>query len=111
VNCKQNDIAVIVGFGDATSYIREAMLKAMGIPRRMVRLRPPHGDGNCTADFVWHFDEPLVVRVEGVRVTIFGAADHVLRPLRDSDGEDEMLRIAKLRPREMRLAKLLGVDL
>ncbi|WP_066338334.1 hypothetical protein [Azohydromonas lata] len=111
MNCKQGDIAVIVGCGDATGYIREAMLKVVGIPRRVVRLRPPCGDENCTADFVWHFDEPLIVRVQGAKVTIFGAADHVLRPLRDTDGEDEMLRIARLRPREMRLAKLLGVDL
>lgn len=93
LNCKPGDLAIVVRANDGVS----------GIIGSVVRVTVPHVINGKPA---WRLETPLscVMRMGGracgVRVKagefvqIDGVPDAWLKPLRDSDGEDEMLRIA-----------------
>lgn len=89
--CRQGDIAVIFTVGDTTGLARAVMQAAIGKPVRLLGLREPVGNGGCSADFVWRFEQPLVVEVQGCVATIHGASDRVLKPFRGLD-EDENIK-------------------
>lgn len=110
MNCRPGDLAMLVGLSDSTGLIRQAMRQCLGRVVRVTHLRPPRSS-DCSAELVWHFELPLVVELSGYTIQFDGAGDAVLRPLRDTDGEDEVLRLAKPRPAEMRVEPLPGENL
>jgi hypothetical protein len=75
MNCKPGDLAVIV----------RARL-APPLLGRLVKCIAPRDDD------AWWVDIPLTCPVTGE--TWFSVYDRALRPIRDQDGEDEILRIA-----------------
>lgn len=98
MNCKPGDLVMIfrtgaAGHGQASRIARAAV----GRPARVTHLRLPES-GCCTAALVWDFEQPVRVRCDGKDWFVTGAADAVLRPLRD--GDDETLAWAG-RPREL----------
>jgi hypothetical protein len=75
MNCKPNDLAVVVR-STANKHL-------IGRVIRVIRLCPDDTDCPC-----WEF-EPTLFDLRGRR--IWSAEDHCLRPLRDSPGRDETL--------------------
>ena len=82
MNCKQGDLAVIVRGSAFQKYIGHVV--------QCVTLR-------CTDPAMWAIDRSL----DGDQIAWIMVPDSCLRPLRDSDGEDEMLRI-KGKPQRIR---------
>ena len=92
MNCKKGDLAVIV---------RQAPLdpRSLGAIVEVVETGPTikfHvlGGGVFPSWFV-RSKEPFVMH-NGRKSTYFFVPDALLRPIRDNDGQDEMLRIAGL---------------
>ena len=82
--CKQGDLAVIVrSAGDNGGKIVRCVSLLPALP-----FRKP--DGTIISGPAWVVD-PHVVGWDGDRLP--GVRDVLLRPLRDSDGEDEMLQL------------------
>ena len=101
MNCKQGDIAVIVR--SAGSNVGKIV--------RCVSLIPMHTfylpDGSLVHGPSWVVEPP----VRGWNGdSIPGVRDALLRPIRDSDGEDEMLRLAGL-PVDVMQKLLAGVSI
>ena len=87
LNCKQGDLAVIV-----RSYAGNE--GAVVTCRRLIPAWARHGvDGKLRIGPGWETDRNFV-KANGLVDNI--VADDQLRPLRNSDGEDEMLRLAGL---------------
>ena len=92
LNCKEGDLAVIVrstagNEGKIVRCVRLRGLKPQAYPDR-VELAPS-----------WEVDRPLV----GWNGTVGNnIEDSRLRPIRDDDGEDEMLRIAGVPARKLK---------
>lgn len=90
MNCKPGELAMIVSVGPKIEDLRYEVAKmAIGIPVRVVRLAPPNV--SCSAALAWYFEEPIAVLYGGSTYHVTGAADDVMRPLRDQPGTDEML--------------------
>ena len=85
MNCKQGDLAVIV-----KAVCKENIGKLVVVTAYQFGVELSDGrviDG-------WLFEGPKMKGMGGVPVTVI--PDDFLRPIRDNDGEDEMLRIAGL---------------
>ncbi len=85
MNCKQGDLAIIV-WCSVTENIGKVRT-CMESSRELFEQR----DGSVIARFAWRVDQPLP-GWDGSDV--WWVPDEMLRPIRDNDGEDEMLRIA-----------------
>ena len=90
LNCKQGDLAIIVrsqlgNAGRVVTCLRIASPE---------NLRETFGSTMEKHGLIWRIDTPVKWSnwVRGV-VEVPFMADEVLRPLRDSEGEDEMLRL------------------
>lgn len=84
MNCKPGDLAVIVNSEDTP--------KAVGSIVRCIKYEPGHNGRPA-----WIIDKNFGDRIsdDGRRLIIGNwFADFCLRPIRDQDGEDEMIRIA-----------------
>lgn len=86
-NCKVGDLAVVV---------RSVTGRSIGRIVRVVRAAPYPGlrnqDGSIERGLVWETDTLFKTVISGEMHPY--KLDKELRPLRDQDGEDEMLRIA-----------------
>jgi hypothetical protein len=99
MNCKPGDLAFVfrsdtgLNLGKIVRCVRlhdSATHDVDGVPFTPGAARPR-----------WVIDPPLVARMESGRLSpLYSAPDDQLRPIRDNDGEDEMLRIAG-KPREV----------
>lgn len=90
MNCKQGDIAVVVrSFAGNEGKVVQCL--------RFVTSRISFPDGRTRALGAWLIEPPLL-DWRGMLSSYM--LDEQLRPLRDNDGEDEMLRIAG-RPKEV----------
>jgi hypothetical protein len=88
MRCCPGDIACIYRVhGCDHPKLREACEAALGIPVRLVA---------ADEDGMWTFEDVIVVRLGliGLPFKIEAAHDSILMPLRDNDGEDEVLRLA-----------------
>jgi len=85
MNCKQGDLAIVV---------KALNPKNLGKIVRCIRFLPSHvlldPDGVLRAHDCWGLDTVLLAWDNDPTKVIL---DSYLKPLRDSDGEDEMLRI------------------
>ena len=79
LNCKRGDLAVVIKSGKSYGYVVTCLDRYDG-PWRNVGYTPG-----------WHVDQELPQISGRARPFI---ADFNLRPIRYSDGEDEMLRLA-----------------
>ena len=87
LNCKQGDLAVIVR---STCGNLGKIVRCKKLCMHHWFIQP---DGSLIAGLAWVVDPPVI----GWRGDVLpGVLDAVLRPLRDNDGEDEMLRLAGL---------------
>lgn len=80
MNCKPGDLAVIVQADNKANLGKMVVVREFVPDAEFI-------DGPC-AD-AWTFDGPVMFGVSGARVKRI--QDYKLRPLRDSDGEDETL--------------------
>lgn len=93
LNCKPGDMAVVIGDGPFAGMIVEILYAA---PMEEFNLPDgyPHEAGG-PAEWVIKMPRPvpaLIERSSIPRMTIYGCGrDSRLRPIRDSDGEDETL--------------------
>lgn len=96
MNCKPGDLAVIVRSNVGNEGAIVQVIKALGV-------EPEFGGyiwrkGVCRGQFCWlvKSNRPLKTSAGGARWSKLEipVPDSVLRHIRDSDGEDEMLRIA-----------------
>ena len=85
MNCKQGDLAVIVRSSAGNEY------KIVRCLRFIPRLLQLGRNGRVMETPCWEIDTPLRGFLGTIDCFI---SDSQLRPLRDSDGEDEMLRLA-----------------
>jgi hypothetical protein len=88
MNCKPGDLAIVVS---------PRAKNAGKIGRCVSRYDGPWLDGEGPG---WVLDGTVLYRHDGTRKRINVIMDKWLRPIRDNDGEDEMLRIAG-KPREV----------
>ncbi len=95
MNCRPRDIAMVVNCGCAATCNCCGQRVTTVRPGTVVRVLELLSNGEWTLeDRIWvdrAFDCGLPLRGSVVSI-----ADDVLRPLRDSDGQDEILRIAGL---------------
>ena len=93
MNCKQGDLAVIVRsqLGNAG---RVMTCLCIATPEELFAT---FGNTMTRHGSIWRVDVPLQWKAwfHG-QIEVPYMADEVMRPLRDSEGEDEMLRIAGL---------------
>jgi hypothetical protein len=87
MNCKKGDLAIVVS----------RTTNAGKIGRCVRRYDGPWAYGVGPG---WILEGPVLHEPSGRRKRINAVADEWLRPIRDNDGEDEMLRIAG-KPREV----------
>lgn len=103
MNCKPNELAVIIkpskhgpllGMIVTTLYVAPAGDFRLPDGFKQYAIQPSRFAVWWVVEFANPIDAPTSA---GTRKTVYGCVpDAVLRPLRDSDGEDEMLRIAGL---------------
>jgi hypothetical protein len=79
LNCKKGDLAVIVRSEAGNE----------GCVVQCVALLPPGAEGWASLGPRWLIDRPIM----SSKGPIHSVADARLRPLRDGDGEDEVLRL------------------
>jgi hypothetical protein len=89
MNCKPGDLAIVVG----GHGLGNDPLKMRGRIVRCIRILGPADlgfeyDEACPT---WEVDIDVKDPIDGVQI---GVEDEFLRPIRDNDGEDEILRIA-----------------
>lgn len=96
MNCKQGDLAVVVTVGHPRNPHRAIACALIGIP---VRLAEGYLFGDQPA---WKLEENLHLDIDGKGVEVRGIVDAVLKPLRDNDGEDEVLALTG-KPIEVRV--------
>ena len=87
MNCRPNDIAVVASTAGRAGLQRRIVEGLMGVPVRVVTPYLLHGEP------AWRIEREINILIGDVPATVIGIADAVLRPLRDGDGEDEMLLI------------------
>lgn len=87
MNCKQGDLAVIVKSAAGNEG------KIVTCVRLLGSMQWRHPDGRMHSCSTWEIDGVIKGWSWQMSNTI---ADDQLRPIRDNDGEDEMLRIAGL---------------
>jgi len=87
MNCKPGDLVVIASTAGRTGVQRRIVEALLGMPVRVVTPYSLEGEP------AWKIEREINVLIGPVPAAIVGIADAVLRPLRDRDGEDEMLRI------------------
>ena len=93
MNCKQGDLAVVVRSRHSNAG-RVMTCLCIATTEELVAT---FGSTMTIHDPIWRVDVPLLwINAFRERIEVLYAADEALRPLRDSEGEDEMLRIAGL---------------
>ena len=94
MNCKPGDLAVIVMAGPKTQHHLGKIVRVVSAHTgRSVKLRDlPH----------WDYVEPKLKHLDGTEIDWIH--DMCLRPIRNNDGEDEMLRITG-KPQEISALK------
>lgn len=94
MNLLPGDLAVIYrAMSEATGERGQISRLCIGRVVRVTHLRAPLGP-DCTYSQVWNFEDVLRIDHQGKTFAIAGAADDILKPIRDLPGEDEVLRIA-----------------
>ena len=88
MNCRPNELAVIASTAGRTGLQRRIVEELIGTP---VRVIAPY---LLCGEPAWRIEQEINILIGDVPAAVVGIADAVLRPLRDGDGEDEMLRIA-----------------
>lgn len=88
MNCRPGDLAVIASTAGRIGVQRRIIEALLGMPVRVVTPYSLEGEP------AWKIEREISVLIGTVPAAIVGIADAVLRPLRDGEGEDEMLRIA-----------------
>lgn len=105
MNCKPGDLAVIVrstlgNFGKIVRVIGPSLSNSVAFGTSVVDPATGARWLRCMSEFQWDVDafgSPLISDVVGERVATHTRRpfpDFALRPLRDNEDEDEMLRIA-----------------
>lgn len=88
MNCKQGDLAYVFTTGGYPGLVGRIAGACIGIPRRLVRYGPATHP-LCLTENVWHFDKPINVTVGEWDAEVSGAADEILRPIRDNPENHE----------------------
>lgn len=83
MNCKQGDLAVVVGI--PTGKVSREIGKIV----KCKSLTKSWAGVDC-----WILEDPIPAPYLGPRIMLLAVADQDLRPLRGDPGEDEILRIA-----------------
>ena len=86
LNCKQGDLAVIVR---SESGNEGAIFQCVSF----AGLMPCRWEGRAQMLPAWNLDRAIKDVLDGKLPPKMWAIDAAMRPLRDSDGEDEMLRL------------------
>lgn len=103
MNCKPGDLAYVVFSRSYADALNAAGIKSRTVGRmKIVRVVRYFADRvramgtSLDVHNIWIIDPPIESHLGGMTEY---CPDEILRPIRDSDGEDEMLRIAG-RPNE-----------
>ena len=90
MNCKQSDIAIVVkGYNNLSKVltcIRLVPMIEVQVALACKGLAPKCSEGNY-----WEVDVPIMWSDGVMNESVNYIADSFLRPIRDSDGEDELL--------------------
>jgi len=85
MNCKQGDLAMVVTLGGYSGAHRVIARALLGIPVRLARAYV------FDEQPAWRLEQKLCLDVAGKRVIVRGIVDAILRPIRDDEGDDEIL--------------------
>lgn len=90
MNCVRGDLAMVVTLGAYQGPHRAIAQALLGIP---VRLANAYSFDDRPA---WRLEQNVRLDINGKEVEVQGIVDAILRPIRDNDGEDEIVaRVGK----------------
>jgi hypothetical protein len=87
MNCKPGDIAIVISSGEWTGINKRILTELLGIP---VRVTESYIRDSKT---LWRMESDIDLYIGERKHTVVGIADQVLKPLRDNDGEDEIIAL------------------